>query len=140
MAVGMLRTPVFFTWLLGENAVELAHPCRNESPIPRQIGGYFEPSFTKAQIQRVLQDTATLILPTRLPWELHAELNRSRAVRINRMQERIPEQAIHVRVDSSRGIVGAAVATCDVACRIAAFRIVNAELGVVKNVESLRQL
>jgi len=53
------------------------------------------------------------------------------------MQERIAEQAIHVRVDSSRGIVGAAVATRDVACRIAAFWIVNSELGMVENVEGL---
>src|SRR5271170_4017626 len=63
----MLRTLVFCNWLRGENAVELAHRCRNDSLIRQRIAGYFELSFTKVHIRGALSDTAMPIRPTHLP-------------------------------------------------------------------------
>src|SRR5277367_6289059 len=63
----MLRTLDFCNWLRGENAVELAHQCRNDSLIRQRIAGYFELSFTKVHIRGALSDTAMPIRPTHLP-------------------------------------------------------------------------
>ncbi len=56
-------------------------------------------------------------------------------MRVNGVQERVPEEAIRSRADKSRRIIGTSVATRDIVGRIPPFGIINSKLSVIENVE-----
>jgi len=71
--------------------------------------------------------------------ELGPELQGSRAVRVDRMQEPDPVEAVDPVADVSRSIPGSSVARDHVAGRVAAVGVVDHELGVVEGLAAQLQ-